>query len=735
MSKLSLDKAKRSRLEVIWVPLIISLWISLTSYALGLMKEPIGIPLTGALITLTLLAPLIYPRELPYYDSLIFSPLFVSYILLLNVVFSMPSIKLLFMGALYVLFSTLLLSAVVAWNIVSRLKVWELSVHLPIYFFITLTLVSDSWGISSSVYEFIWLLSLSIIVVKNFKTYFSGVMSLAFSLLVFLGLYHMLPDLTNIPHVSIGSATEFTYVYTSLLVSFTIASFINIISHNLVSKETVSLPVFIIRYFISTLTFVGLFYIAISVLLLSPFYGWLEYNLLSTFLVTLIISSTTATVAYLRIVSEKRKQLSSVLDVLRRDVESLEVVYGEISKTGLWSEETLEEIGNKLNLIKKRLEISKNVISRRLVYVGDLQAVSETLENTRRDLRELSEYIKSMYNHALNTYSKIVALISATPYIYRFGGEGSQGLESVERIDEIPRYIGSVTNLLREGCTIIKNLVMNTYVAVSEQLSTAPIEISKIEEINCVVSKSLLEDLYFMFDNYDKIINVALPKLRGLHSKLIHAKDLVATKIRELKKKPLEGLESPILLDKLYSELGEVPEIVSELEVLSYLRRYSILYNNLLTILDELINTLSADTERVGLKIRTIYGENIEIEDLLIGRMKRNIDLAKSKLSKDGIRSSANLLEGFESLLEELPAVLENIALVLERLSVLSNLLKHLTLFSDYVLQELAERKSININELPFTTEVSVQLVWIILINRKDIEVYENVISLKEGGG
>ncbi|MEM0244466.1 MAG: hypothetical protein QXM42_04480, partial [Zestosphaera sp.] len=59
---------------------------------------------------------------------------------------------------------------------------------------------------------------------------------------------------------------------------------------------------------------------------------------------------------------------------------------------------------------------------------------------------------------------------------------------------------------------------------------------------------------------------------------------------------------------------------------------------------------------------------------------------------------------------------------------------KHLTLFGDYILQELAEKKSINVNELPFTTEVSVQLIWVLLMSRSDIEVYEGVIRLKEGG-
>lgn len=72
MSKSELDKAKRSRLEVIWVSLLISLWIVLTGHALGLMREPIGIPLVGALITLTMIAPLIYSKDLPYYDSLVF---------------------------------------------------------------------------------------------------------------------------------------------------------------------------------------------------------------------------------------------------------------------------------------------------------------------------------------------------------------------------------------------------------------------------------------------------------------------------------------------------------------------------------------------------------------------------------------------------------------------------------------------------------------------------------------
>lgn len=733
MIRQELDGAKKSRLEVIWASLIISLWIVLTNYALGLMKEPIGIPLAGALITLTLLAPLIYPRDSPYYDSLVFSPLFVSYMLLLNVVFSLPSIKLPLLGSLYVLFSTLLLSAVIAWNLISKLNIWELSVHLPIFFFVTFALTDGLWGVSLSVYEFIWLLSLSVVTVKNFKTYFSGIMSLMFSLLIFLGLYYVLPDLTGVPHMSIGSATEFTQVYVSLLISFTVASFINIISYSLVGRETVNLAIIVIRYFISSLTFVGLFYISMSVIFLEPFYWYLEYNLTSAFLVAVIISSVTATVAYLKVMSEKRRHLSSVLGTLEREMQSLTTVYNEVGKTGLWSEDALKEVENKLNVIKRSLEMSKAIILKKFVPVSRLQLVSDVLKNAEKQLIELSDHMKSMYAHALITYSKVVALVLATPYGDRLR-EGAQRFQEIERVDKIPQYVGSVANTLRESCTVLKNLVLNTYISVSEQLSVTPIETEKIEKIDCMSSKSLLEDIYFMLKSYDNMISVTLPKLRELHNRLIQTKGLVTDKLRKLKKKPLEGLEASAVLEKLYNELDEIPGIVSELEVISYLRRYSILYNNLLTIIDELINTLITDVEKVSLKIKAVYGGDVEIEDMLLGRMKRNIDLVRSKLSRDAIRSPANLMEGFENLLAELPTVLENTTLTLERLAVLNNLSKHLTLFGDYILQELAEKKSINVNELPFTTEVSVQLIWVLLMSRSDIEVYEGVIRLKEGG-
>jgi len=736
MSKSELDKAKRSRLEVIWVSLLISLWIVLTGYALGLMREPIGIPLAGALVTLTMIAPLIYPKDLPYYDSLVFSPLFVSYILLINVVFSLPSIKLSLLGSLYLLFSTLLLSAVVALNLVSKLNVWELCVHLPIFFFITFTLSDGLWGISFSVYEFIWLLSLSVIVVNNLKTYFSGFMSLSLSLLVFLGLYYVLPDLTGVPHINAGSQTEFTYVYVSLLVSFTIASFINIISYGIVgeSRETVNLILLFVRYFITTLAFVGLFYVSMSAILLTPFYAFLGYNLTSTFLVTIIISSTTTTTLYLRMTSEGRKRLSSLLEVLERELRGLEVVYNEMSKTGLWSEETLRDVERRLNNARNKLIISRSNLSKKLVSVGRLQLINDVLENTRKELGEISERMKSMYSNALITHSKIVALILATPYSTRFRG-GSQKFEEVGDVGEIPQYVSSVANTLRESCSTLKNLVLNAYIAVSEHLPPPPVELNNIEKIDCATSKSLLDDLRLMLESYDNIINTTLPKLRELHSKYIEIKGLVSDKLRKLKEKNLEGFESPAILEELYGELDEVSGIISELEVLSYLRRYSSIYNNLLVILDKLINTLNSDLGKVSLKIRAIYGENAEIEDLLLGRMRRNVDLIKSKASKDSIRSPANLVEGLGNLLLELPTILENAVVVLERLVILNHLFRHLALFSDYVMQELTEKKSINVNELPFTTDVSVQLIWVLLVSRGDIEVYEGVVRLKEGGG
>jgi hypothetical protein len=366
--------------------------------------------------------------------------------------------------------------------------------------------------------------------------------------------------------------------------------------------------------------------------------------------------------------------------------------------------------------------------------VGRLQLINDVLENTRKELGEISERMKSMYSNALITHSKIVALILATPYSTRFRG-GSQKFEEVGDVGEIPQYVSSVANTLRESCSTLKNLVLNAYIAVSEHLPPPPVELNNIEKIDCATSKSLLDDLRLMLESYDNIINTTLPKLRELHSKYIEIKGLVGDKLRKLKEKNLEGFESPAILEELYGELDEVSGIISELEVLSYLRRYSSIYNNLLVILDKLINTLNSDLGKVSLKIRAIYGENAEIEDLLLGRMKRNVDLIKSKASKDGIRSPANLVEGLGNLLLELPTILENAVVVLERLVILNHLFRHLALFSDYVMQELTEKKSINVNELPFTTDVSVQLIWVLLVSRGDIEVYEGVVRLKEGGG
>ncbi|MEM3949072.1 MAG: hypothetical protein QXM76_05705, partial [Zestosphaera sp.] len=63
----------------------------------------------------------------------------------------------------------------------------------------------------------------------------------------------------------------------------------------------------------------------------------------------------------------------------------------------------------------------------------------------------------------------------------------------------------------------------------------------------------------------------------------------------------------------------------------------------------------------------------------------------------------------------------------------LNNLAEHLKPFGDYIMYELSRRGTVNINELPFTTEVSIQLLWILLMSRTDIEVREGVVYMKRG--
>ncbi|MEM2021618.1 MAG: hypothetical protein QXP80_05285, partial [Zestosphaera sp.] len=304
-------------------------------------------------------------------------------------------------------------------------------------------------------------------------------------------------------------------------------------------------------------------------------------------------------------------------------------------------------------------------------------------------------------------------------------------LHEVSTAKDIPTYIGLVEDLLRDNCLRLKDLVLNTYVALTEQLNTISVGITKVSDIECTTSTMVVKNLDLILSTYTDLMDLAIPRLRSIHSGLLSSKGLVDSLLRKLSKKPLRGLDSPVVVDKIYHELAETPEVFSEPEILLFLKRYASTYNNLIILLNELSDALMRDLGKVALKIKSIYGENVDIEDLFLSRLKKYIDLIKAKVGKESITSPANLIEGFNEILKELPSMLENASVVLERLIILNNLAEHLPLFSDYVMYELTRKGALSVNELPFTTEVSVQLVWILLMSRGDIEVREGSIYLK----
>lgn len=719
---------KYQRLKKIWVSLLISLWIVLTSYALDLLKEPVGIPITGSLIVLTLIAPLIYPRDIPNYDAIIFTPLFVSFILLTNVAFSLPTVKMPLIGSLYVIFSTLLLSIVILWNLVTKPSVWELATHLSIFYFLTLTLLEVE-GLGLNAYMFIWILALTTLAVRSSKAFLSGLMSLSLSLLVFLGVHYLVPEISAVPHVHIMTPTELTHLYLSVLVSFAIASFTSLLTRAGLKKEA-NVVVVVLSYLIPLITFVGLFYLSMSVLRFAAFYSYIEFNMASAILTGIIASSLATSIYYTRTLSEVRKDLASALEKQSREIESLRLVLQEMKNSDLWDEGELKSAEDRLLSLVKIVEASRAELSKRLLSTAELQTLRETTEFMERETRDVSGTLVTMYNKSLSILSKSVAVVSATPYS-ESSKERLSRLHEVSTAKDIPTYIGLVEDLLRDNCLRLKDLVLNTYVALTEQLNTISVGITKVSDIECTTSTMVVKNLDLILSTYTDLMDLAIPRLRSIHSGLLSSKGLVDSLLRKLSKKPLRGLDSPVVVDKIYHELAETPEVFSEPEILLFLKRYASTYNNLIILLNELSDALMRDLGKVALKIKSIYGENVDIEDLFLSRLKKYIDLIKAKVGKESITSPANLIEGFNEILKELPSMLENASVVLERLIILNNLAEHLPLFSDYVMYELTRKGALSVNELPFTTEVSVQLVWILLMSRGDIEVREGSIYLK----
>ncbi|MEM4485976.1 MAG: hypothetical protein QW116_01890 [Zestosphaera sp.] len=721
------------KLRTFLVSLVISSWILLTSHALRVMQDPIGIPLTGSLIVITLIAPLLYPKDSPRYDALAFSSLFVSYIAIVNVAFSFSSARLPPIGSLYIILTTLLMITVIAWNLATKLSFWELSTHLPIFFFLAMLLMDELPGVEVSAYMLIWIPALATLASRSFKVYLSDVMSICFAFLPFIGVYYLVPDVTVVPHMLVVTATELTNLILAVIASFTIASFISIITRTTPGGEVSNILAVVISHLLPLLGFVGSFYLSMSVLRSEPFYSYLELNAASVILAGVITSFLTMSSYYVKVVVKEKKYLMTILDRLAREIDALKQVYDVMKSSGLWSEEELEPIRSVIAELEYAAGSSKLELSRRLISTAKFQALHNVMESIKRDIDKVSTNMLELFDKSLNTLTKSIALIAATPYSSEYLREKLPGVQSARSVTDILSYIGAVSGLLRDSCSRLKSLILNTYMTVIEQFGPISLRINGMESVNCFSSSAMVRDTNSMLAMYSSLVDFTLPKLRTIHSGLVKLGSLLNDMLGKLSRKPLRDLDSALLIEKMRHILADVPEIISEPEVISYLRTCAATYTNLLNVTNDLCNSLYSDINKVGMKIKSMYGEKIDVEELLLSRLRRHVDLIRSKVSKESIVTPDSLTRGFNELLTEMPSVLENVTLVLERLTILNNLAEHLKLFGDYIMYELSRRGTVNINELPFTTEVSIQLLWILLMSRTDIEVREGVVYMKRG--
>lgn len=721
---------ENTRLRGFLVSLVISVWILVTSHALNTLHDPIGMTITGSLIVLTLFIPLLYPRDDPRYYALVFTSLFLSYIVIVNVAFSFSSAKLPPMGSLYVTLTTLLMTTVIAWNLATKLSLWELSSHLPIFFFLTISIMRELTDMGANIYMFIWILALATITSRNFKTYLSDIMGITFSLLPFIGVYYLVPDVETVPHLLIASAEGPIGLFLTTIVSFTIASFISILTRTTPSGEVTNVLAVVASQLLPLLGFVGSFYLSLSVLRSEPFYSYLEFNIVSSILTGIITSSLTMTSYYVRVVAKERKRLMSLLNGLTDEIDVLKRVYDTMKNSGLWSEEELETVKSTIAELERMARSSRIELSKRLISATRFQTLRDVMEFMRRDIDKVSANMLELFSNSLNVLTKSIALITATPYSSEHLREKLPNMPTYS-VTDVSSRIGAVSGLLRDSCSRLKSLILNTYMTTTEQLGSIPVEINKIENIDCSSSTSMVRDVSLMLAVYSNLTDFMLPRVRGIHSGLINLRSLLNSMLDKLNKKPLRGLDSAPLIEKMHHVLTDIPEIVSETEAISYLRTCAATYANLLNILNDLCNVLFSDINKVGMKIKAVYGENIDVEELLLSRLRRHVDLIKSKASKESITTPTNLVSGFNELLAEMPSILENVALVLDRLAILNNLTEYLQLFSDYIMYELSRKGVVNVNELPFTTEVSIQLLWILLMSRTDVEMREGVVYLK----
>jgi len=705
-------------------------WVILYSYALNTLKYALGIAITGAFIVLILGHIFLIKSER---KGIPFTMAYTAYVVL--TLFSLaksihPAVQ---WASEFLLFSVLSVVFIAFYDILVKVSAWELLPQLVLLYALAIALLGvDGWVVVA-------LLGLATALVCSIRSLLGYLMSLVFALLPFIGIPAVVYNAGELPHIvlpglhvgSIDYVTALVIMYIASAIAGGIGGIIAMTSwKSLTRSEKVSRTV--ANSFLIAVS--GIVFVLIVVAITYTFAPWLNYILIAESVgLTLILSFTVAFIINMTLLHRRLQKLLKEfekhseyllhrLDNAREAVNALSIVGVANEKIEYLRSRTNEAIAN---VRRMKEQVTRNPSPNTLKYVFN------ELKLIEKDTSEIEKDIVETFSSLATTVQSLKPIMD--PYVSIPDDLWLKAVTAtkVEGVDDVLIKANALRKISEKLCTYLEEAINRSLKELGNVLGvkTAP-----EKPLKCSNWRNPISALKGIVREYTLVLAKNKYAVQQIYNKLLKLKEAFLNLERDIKEDNLQNTNFGALITEASSILSEVPDVIPSTH--SAIRIIKDTTEKLQEIVNKLPEALKADIDSLlggsEASATTEVASTLHALSNVTEKLNYLCDTLES-LSREKIKGSyAEVIASYESIL---PKLLRRVVDNLRELTAMrrrTGLIPVVMEYIDYLLKK--KGGTLTLEELPFKRDASIHFIQLYAINRKDIEVLEGGIRVKEGG-
>jgi len=704
-------------------------WVLFYGHTLNVMKYALGMAICGAFVVLIMGYAFLIKSER---KGIPFTMAFVAYVIM--TLFSLaksihPAVQ---WASEFLLFSVLSAVFIAFYDILVKLSSWELLPQLILLYAIAIALFgTNGWII-------IALLGLATALVCSIRSLLGYLMSLVFVLLPFIGIPAVVYNAGELPHIALPGLHVGSVNYVTALVVMYIASTIAggaggtlamSFWKSLIKSEKVPRTIMNSLLIASS----GVAFVMLVIAITYVFIPWFSgIPALESVGLTLILTFGTAYIINMALL---RKRLLELMEDFEKQSENLlhrldnvREAVNALSSVGV-ANEKIEYLRSRTNEIITNVKRIKEQVTR--------NPSPNTLKSASSDLKLIEKEISEVEKEILETFSSLATTVQSLkpimdPYVSIPEDLWLKAVTAtkVEEIDDIIIKANALRKISEKLCTYLEKAINQSLIELGNVLGVKTVP---KESLKCSNWRNPISALKGIVREYTLVLAKNKHAIQQAYNRLLRLKETFLSLERDVIENNLQSTNFGRLVSEASSILSEVPDVIPSTH--SAIRIIKDVTEKLQKVINKLPEALKHDMESLleGSGSNTTAKVASTLHTLSNVSEKLNyLRSALEKLSKEEIKGSyAEVIATYESTL---PKILKRVVGNLRELTAMRRRTGLIPVVMEYM-DYLIKRKggTLNLEDLPFKRDASIHFIQLYAISRKDIEVQEGGIRIKEG--